>query len=193
MAVDRITGIRIGGNVYREGVGYGDGAILTDLLSRTSLGSLGTLSDFEARFDVSQRRLSVLASANAEIMGFSIPVSLKFVFKGVASGERKVAQDFQIKTVGAGIHAGGFVNTEAIASADISTLSINRALATLGSRPMKLLRTFKAADVNAYTSGVLATQVSSALTSLNPTFGDRDTAVGALGSSFQSDWWTSGL
>lgn len=193
MAVDKLTGIKIGGNVYREGVGYGDTTILTDLLSRTSLSSLGTLSNFEARFDVSKRSLSVLASANAEVMGFSIPLSLKFVFKGVASGERKVAQDFKIKTIGAGLHAGGFVNTEAIASADIGTLSINTALATLESRPAKLLRKFQAADVNAYASGALATQVSSVLTSLNPTFGDRDTAVGTLGSSFPSDWWTSGL
>jgi hypothetical protein len=193
MAIDRLTGIRIGGNIYREGVGYTDGAVLTDLLSKTSLGSLGSLSNLDARFDINKRRLSVLVSADVETMGFSIPASLKFVFKGVASGERKVAQDFIIKTVGAGIHTGGFVNTEAIATADIGALSINRALTTLATRPVKLLKTFQAADVNAYASGALATQVSSALASLSPTFGDRNTAVGSLASSFGSDWWSSGL
>jgi hypothetical protein len=193
MKTDKLTGIKIGKVAYQEGTTYTDGTAITKLLSKTPLGGLGSLDNFEAQFDVTKKRLSIFVSGDVAAMGFSIPLALKFVLDGNAKGKKNVAKDFTISDVGAGLHAGGLVNTEVIANAEVNNYSINTAFRTLGKKPNNLLKQIDRSSLEAYAGGNFAGQIGSALADMDITLSDRSTALGGYASSFGADWWNAGL
>lgn len=191
MALDRLTGIKIGGTTYREGVTYTDTSVLEDLLG--GLGGDVSVDDFEAEFDVSKTKLAIFISADAAGMGASASFDLKLVFDGKAKGMGPVAKNFRINDLGAGVYAGGLADTEVIASAETGRVSIKKAFRVLGRNPEKLLGKIDLDTLEVYAGGNFAGEIGDLLAEQGISLTTRANAVGPFGADFKSNWWTTGL
>lgn len=193
MTTDTLTGIKIGGTIYREGVTYTDTSALSDLLGG-QLGSQVEVDNFEAEFDVSKKKLAILISSDVAGMGASASVDLKLVFAGTADRKGTLAKDFDVRKLGAGAYAGGLADTEVIANAKTTkAIGLTKAFRTLGTNPERLLRRVDLRSLDVYAGGNFASQIGTLLGDQGISLTDRTTAVGPFGADFMASWWTAGL
>ncbi len=189
MATDKLTGIKIGKTVYQEGKTYRDTSALSGLL-----GGQASLDDFEAEFDVRKKQLAIFISSDVEGMGASASVDLKLVFDGKAKGKGKVAKDFKVKELGAGVYAGGMADTEVIATVKTKKVGLRKAFKSLGGNPEKqLAKKVKLGTLDVYAGGSFAPQVSSLLGDQGIGLTSRSSAVAPFAADFQGSWWNAGL
>jgi hypothetical protein len=189
MTTDTLTGIKIGGTIYQEGVTYTDTSALSGLL-----GGQVDVDNFEAEFDVSKKKLAILISSDVAGMGASASVDLKLVFAGKAERKGTLAKDFKVKKLGAGAYAGGLADTEVIANAKTTeAIGLTKAFKALGKNPEKLLRRVNLGSLDVYAGGSFAPQIGTLLGDQGISLTDRTTAVGPFGADFMASWWTAGL
>jgi hypothetical protein len=196
MATDALTGIRIGKTFYRENVVYKGGGALSDLLSKVDFGNL-TLGDFEAEIDIKPKRLSIFISSTVA----SFPSKLKVVFAGdaiISPKKTKLANDFNINRVGAGIYADTFFGpTEAVGNTRTKpALSLNKAFRGLieGLAP---LRNARLGSAQVYSMGAITPLIAPRLEELNIATTDRTTAIDPFAPAFSNqaskEWWNTGI
>ena len=193
--IDRLTGIRIGGKVYRENRVYTDTSLLGNFLGGTPLGGSVAITGLEAELDVSRNRLVVFASAQVSAGGFNPDLSLKFVFDGKASGRTGIARDFTAKDLVAGLYAGSGLNTELLASAEPqgNGLKLNKAVKALANNADHFPKLVDVSSVAVAATGLFASQVGAALADANLSLMPRAQVVKPFGSEFTGAWWNAGL
>lgn len=192
MAIDRLTGIRIGAAVYREGRVYTNASVIQGLLGGLGFGGVG-ISGLEVEFDVSKRRLAIFLSGQVSAQGLNPDLDVKLVFAGKARGRGRVARDFITNDLGAGLYAGSGINTEVIASVETNGLKLKKAFKTLSSNPEALLSKIDLSSLAVSATGPFSTQVSGLLGQMGLSLVSRDVAVGPFGGDFGSSWWTAGV
>ena len=81
MAVDNVTGIRLGGQTFREGSNYSVGSLLGGLLG--GLGLPVSVTGATAQFDITRNRITLYLSGAASALGLppGLPQSWDFTLQ----------------------------------------------------------------------------------------------------------------
>lgn len=154
MAVDNVTGIRLGGQTFREGSNYSVGSLLGGLLG--GLGLPVSVTGATAQFDITRNRITLYLSASA--LGLPLNVDAKILLDGKARARRAgadvTARDFKLTGIGAGAYVAGVDPTELIASAGVKNLKVSKAMKLIDrGRASRLLRKLEPGSLNVYQNG----------------------------------------
>lgn len=193
--LDKLTGIRIGGSVFREDRVYRNSPVIRELFGGAGLGGSVDITGLQAEVDVNRSRLVLFATAKVSAGGFNPDLSLKLVFAGKASGKTGIARDFTASDLAAGLYAGSGLDTELIASVEPrgKGLKLNKAFRTLAKNSANFPELVDVSSVAVAATGPLASQVGSLLAGADLTLSPRTQVVGPFRTDFSGDWWSAGL
>lgn len=195
MATDKLTGIRIGGNVFREDRVYTNASVIRELFGGTDLGGSIGITGLQAEVDVTSKRLVFFASAKVSAGGFNPDLNVKLVFAGKAAGTKGIARDFTANDLAAGLYAGSGLNTEVIARVDApdNGLKLNKGFRALAKNTANFPKLVDVSSLAVAATGLFAGQVSSLLADADLSLSPRSQVVKPFGTEFGAAWWNAGL
>lgn len=195
MATDKLTGIRIGGNVFREDRVYTNASVIRELFGGTDLGGSIGITGLQTEVDVTSKRLVFFASAKVSAGGFNPDLNVKLVFAGKAAGTKGIARDFTAKDLAAGLYAGSGLNTEVIARVDApdNGLKLNKGFRALAKNTANFPKLVDVSSLAVAATGLFAGQVSSLLADADLSLSPRSQVVKPFGAEFGAAWWDAGL
>jgi hypothetical protein len=193
MAIDNVTGIRLGVQTFKEGRNYSVGSVLGGLLS--GLGLPVGVSGATAQFDITRDRITLYVSGLASVLGSNYSVDAKILLDGKARARRAgasvTARDFKLSGVGAGAYIAGLEPTELVANASVKNLKISKAMKLLDrGRASRLLRKLEPGSLDVYVApSTIGGLLSGALAGAGiSTTGDRAIGAGGYGADLPLGW-----
>lgn len=193
ISVDNVTGIRIAGQTFSEGVNYSLASTLGGLIG--GLGLPASVTGGTAQLNITRDRITLYLSGAATALGSPLNVDAKVLLDGRVSARRAganvIARDFKLTGIGAGAYVGGLDPTELVANAGVKNLKVSKAIRLINSgKASRLLRKLEPGSLDVYVSGsTLGGLLSGALNGAGvTTTNDRSIGLGGYGSDLPLGW-----